>query len=289
MTEFGNACAVVTGGAGGIGRSLAKALAARGARVAVADISEDGAAATAAEVGHGAAGYRCDVCDQGDVERLAAAAARDLGRINFVFANAGVYAAGKLIDTDPQAFRCLFDVNVGGVFHTIQAFAPMLLQAAARGGPARFVLTGSENSVGLPTLGVNTAYTATKHALLGMADGLRRDLEGSGVGVSILCPGAVNTGIWNSGRARQPRYGGETSVEPQAAAATRRSLAANAQDPDLTAQLCLEGVSNDEFMIIADPKIRTFALDRNREVERALDRLDLRVGSAGRAVPPPLS
>jgi NAD(P)-dependent dehydrogenase (short-subunit alcohol dehydrogenase family) len=282
MNPFKDTCAVVTGAAGGIGKSLAQALVQHGARVAVADISKDGAQAVAAAIGGGARGYGCDVSDLDQVEALAAAVARDFGAVNFVFANAGVYLAGKLLDTEPQEFQWLFDVNVRGVFNTLKAFAPMVLQQGAGGAQARFILTGSENSVGLPKLGVNTAYTATKHALLALADGLRRDLDGSGARVSIFCPGAVNTGITDSRRVRQARYGGVVTAAPEVLAASRDMMARVAQDPDVTARICLEGVANDEFIIITDPKIRTFAPDRHREVEAALDLADARVGLSGR-------
>jgi NAD(P)-dependent dehydrogenase (short-subunit alcohol dehydrogenase family) len=268
---------VITGAASGIGKALAQALAAQGAHVAVADISDDAAERTAAALGSPAKGYRCDVTDGAEVETLAKAVSRDFGRVNFVFANAGVYLNGKLPETDPKEFQWLFDVNVGGVFNTIRAFAPMLLQEAAEGRPARFVLTGSENSVGLPIVGVNTAYTATKHAVLGMADGLRRDLEGTGVGVSILCPGAVNTEIIDSRRARQDRYGGVVTAAPEVLAASREVMARLGQDPDMTARICLEGVEQGEFVIIADPKIRLFAPARHREIEAALDVSDRRL------------
>jgi NAD(P)-dependent dehydrogenase (short-subunit alcohol dehydrogenase family) len=277
MDLFRDTRVVVTGGAGGIGKSLAKALAAQGAQVAVADISQAAAQQVAADIGAGAKGYRCDVTDLSDVDALAAAVVRDLGGVNFVFANAGVYLNGALTDTDAKEFQWLFDVNVGGVFNTIKAFAPLLLAQAAKGESARFILTGSENSVGLPIVGQNTAYTATKHAILGLGDGLRRDLAGTGVGVSVLCPGAVNTNIMDSRRARQAKYGGEVTAAPEALAAAKAVMAKVGQDPDLTARICLEGVEADEFIIIADPKIRLFAPGRHREVEAALDLSDRRV------------
>ena len=250
--------------------------------MAVADISLDDAAATAAAIGGAARAYRCDVSDRSELDALASAAARDLGGVDMVFCNAGVFVGGPLTEVEPREFDWVFDVNVRGVFNTIQAFAPLLERRAAEGGQARFVLTGSENSVGLPFKGVMTAYTATKHALLALADGLRRDLEDSGVGVSIFCPGAVNTRIWDGRRARHERYGGAAPVGREAAEASAKTFAAIGQDPDLTARLCLDGVANGEFLIITDPAIRAFAEKRHREVEAALDRLDARMEAAAR-------
>ncbi|HKT53251.1 MAG TPA: SDR family NAD(P)-dependent oxidoreductase [Caulobacteraceae bacterium] len=277
MTDFQDVRAVVTGAASGLGAALARALAARGARVAIADLAEGEALATADTIGSGARGYRCDVCERVEVEALAQAVVRDFGGADLVFANAGVFVGGSLMNIQSSEFDWLFDVNVRGVFHTVQAFAPLLLQRAGNGRRPRFVITGSENSVGLPLKGVMTAYTATKHALLALADGLRRDLADSGVGVSILCPGAVNTRLWDARRARPMRYGGAAREEAAVAAAAARTFAAIGQDPDLTARLCLEGVANDEFLIITHANIREFALKRHQEVEAALDRLEVRL------------
>ena len=280
MSEFEESCAVVTGGASGIGLSLARALADRGARVAIADIDGATAAAAAADVGRGARGYRSDVTDRQSVAALAADVARDFGGAQFVFANAGVSIHGPpLYETDPAEFDWLFDVNVRGTFNTIHAFAPQLLAKAASGKGARFVLTGSENSVGLPFQGVMTAYTATKHALMALADGLRRDLDGTGVGVSILCPGAVNTNLWDSRRSRPDRFGGTAPLEGEEAE-LNAGFFARFVHPDQTARVCMEGIANDEFIIISDPSIRRFAEKRHAEVQTALDVADARIGTA---------
>src|SRR5437773_10492777 len=176
---FKDSVAVVTGAASGIGKALCERLAERGARVAAADLSTEGAQATAELIGNGARAYTCDVSDRAAVCTLAAAVLRDLGSVNLVFANAGVALPGKVGDTDPREFQWLFDVNVGGLFNTIQAFLPPLLAAAAKGETAHFISTGSENSVGVPLTAPSSVYTATKHAVLGLCAGLHRDLAGT--------------------------------------------------------------------------------------------------------------
>ena len=272
--DLRGACSVITGGASGIGKALARELVRRGGRVALADISLDEATATADEIGSGARAYQCDVTSRKKVLQISDKIERDLGPVNLVFANAGVFVEAKLQEMAPDEFDWLFDVNVKGVFNIIQAFTTHLLKHASRGDLARFVLTGSESSVGLPSQGVMTAYTATKHAVLGIADGLRRDLDETGVGVSILCPGPVITRIWDARRSRQARHGGPAAAEPKTADAAQRIFASIGQDPDVTARLCLDGVSRDEFMIVTDPKIRSYAARRHAEVDAALDLLD---------------
>jgi short-subunit dehydrogenase len=191
-----------------------------------------------------------------------------------LFSNAGVAIGGKLTDADIREVAWLMEVNVVGTVRTIQAFMPHLLHRAEAGGRPRIILTGSENSIGLPSTGEMTAYTATKHAVLALADGLQRDLAGSGVGVSIFCPGLVNTRLWDSRSTRQARYGGAEAVDAERASMLETLVAQHGQDPAQTARLCLEGIDRDEFLIITDPHIRFLADARREQVYAALDRLD---------------
>jgi NAD(P)-dependent dehydrogenase (short-subunit alcohol dehydrogenase family) len=266
--------AVITGGASGIGLALAEALVQRGARVAIADLDIEQARAAARALGTSAHAYACDVTDRHQIEALAAAVRRDLGEVNYVFANAGVAVPGKITDTDPREFQWIFDVNVTGTFSTVQVFAPLLVETAARDRPARLIVTGSENSVGLPAGSPSSAYTASKHALLGFADALRRDLDGTGVGVSIVCPGLVATRIWDARKHRQDRYGGQAEMPPEIAQRASHAIAAHGQAPARTAQIALDGIARGEFMIITDPKIRTLAAQRGAVIDAALSRID---------------
>jgi len=266
--------AVVTGGASGIGRALAAALVARGARVAIADVSLEQAASTADALGGVTRAYGCDVTSREQVETLAAAVERDLGPVSLVFANAGVAVGGKLADTNADEFQWLMDVNVGGTFTTVQVFLPHLLRGAQAGRPTRLVLTGSENSLGVPGGSPSSAYTATKHAVMGMADALRRDLDGSGVGVSIFCPGLVATRIWDARRHRQDRYGGRADMPSEYAERAASAMAAHGQAPALTADIALKGVARGDFLIITDPRIRALATRRTQQVHQALDHID---------------
>jgi len=276
---FKDKVAVVTGGASGIGRAIGEALVRRSAKVAVADISGTQAEATARALGDNARGYRCDITKRDELAGLAEAVSRQLGPISYVFANAGVCISGSLAATDPSEFDWLLDVNVRGTFATIQVFAPFLEATAAAGGPAHLTLTGSEHSLGLPTVGAAGAYTATKHAIMALADAARRDWRDAGVGVSILCPGMVDTNLYNSRAHRQDDYGGASALPPEQFEKAKAFMA-QGQDPGLTASLCLEGIERGEFLIIADPSIRRFAEVRAGEVAQALDIVDTRIAPA---------
>lgn len=166
----------------------------------------------------------------------------------------------------------MFDVNVPGVYNAVIAFLPALERAAAAGEVAHIVNTGSENSVALPAMGPFTAYTATKHAVLGMSDGLRRDLEGTGIGVSIICPGLVGPTSETPSAPGRSVFGGAREAPAETAAAMEPGRTVEA-----TAETVFERLAADEFMIITDPCIRSLTLTRLEEVSRALQAADARV------------
>ena len=276
--NFKDAVVVVTGAASGIGRALAELAVRRGAHVAVADIEIAKATDAAAAINAACAGdagrampFQVDVSDAESFRALAVSVARDLGPVNVLFNNAGVFAMGGLDRTSANNFRWVFEVNVFGTFNGVSAFLPALQASAAAGRLAHIVNTGSENSLGLPPGGQFTAYTATKHAILGMSDGLRRDLKSSGIGVSVVCPGAVNTGLWNSARNRPGSLGG-----PKPSPAGLAQALAHGQDPADVARMAFEGMDAGEFIIVTNPAIRKMAEQRNAEVAQALDMADRR-------------
>jgi NAD(P)-dependent dehydrogenase (short-subunit alcohol dehydrogenase family) len=267
---------VVTGAASGIGRALAEEASRRGAKVAVADLDHPRAINVASEIAAGGAvaqGFHVDVTSMGSMQALVADVTERFGGVNVAFNNAGVFTGGTVERTRPEDFDWVFDVNVRGLYHGITAFLPALRRSAQAGDLAHMINTGSENSIGLPTVGAFSAYTATKHAVLGLTDSLRRDLEGTGIGVSIVCPGMVRTELWNAKRARPERYGG-AKIAP----AERAESMSEGRSPQETAQTVFAGLEAGEFMIITDTRIRGFAQARLDETARALDVCDERVG-----------
>jgi NAD(P)-dependent dehydrogenase (short-subunit alcohol dehydrogenase family) len=182
--------AVVTGGGSGIGASLARACAAEGMRVVVADVSEDRATAVAAELPEGRATARAvDVADAAAVEALADFAFASYGAVHLLCNNAGISPIGRVWDFTDDEWVRLLGVNVRGVANGIRSFVPRMIEQ----GEGHIVNTGSGASfVSTPRLG---PYGATKHAIVGLSEALRYELEGTGVGVSVLVPAGVNTNI----------------------------------------------------------------------------------------------
>jgi NAD(P)-dependent dehydrogenase (short-subunit alcohol dehydrogenase family) len=255
---------VVTGGASGIGRGMGLALAARGSHVVVADVDETRAAEVAREIA--AKGVRtlavgCDVASEASVEGLAERTWSALGRVDLLFANAGVSAGAPVLDASSKDLHWLFGVNVFGVWHACAAFGRRF---RTQGTPAHIVITGSEHSLGVPHLNAGL-YTATKHAVLGLADVLRRELAPD-ISVSILCPGVVRTDLWRAGRHRPKELGGPTE-SPELV----RAILAEGLDPLAIGECAVAGVERGDFYIMTHPHARRYAEERSREILDAFD------------------
>ena len=256
MAELVDAVVVVTGGASGVGRALAREAARRGADVVVVDV-EDTAETTEliAAAGGRARGLRGDVRDLDELRALAA----EIGRVDVVCPNAGTGVSADVDHTTTEDFRRILDVNVVGVFHTVQAFLPALRHTRSAGRPAAVLITGSEHSLGVPWhVQAQTAYTTSKHALLGFAACLRRDLADDGIAVSLLCPGFVRT---------EKLLGYAT-----ARADVAEMLEKYGQDSDEVARLALDGLADAPLVIPTNPVTRDFALDFHRDVIDAVEK-----------------
>ncbi len=265
MRDLKDKVAVVTGGASGIGLGIGRALAVEGAHVVVADVEEVPAKAAAEELS--AAGVRslavqCDVSNRASVEALADRAWREFGRVDVLCNNAGVGVFSPVVDTPVKDLEWVFSVNILGVWNGCSVFVPRFRKG---GGPAHILNTGSEHSLGIPFPGMGI-YTATKHAVLALSDVMRRELESDGIGVSILCPGAVRTEIWNAGRNRQDQFGG-----PQQSPEEFRSALASGMDPDEVGRLAVEGIRRGDFFILSHPQVRGIVEARYKELLAAFD------------------
>jgi NAD(P)-dependent dehydrogenase (short-subunit alcohol dehydrogenase family) len=190
---FRDRVAVVTGGAGGIGFALAEAFAARGAKIALADIDETALAERGRALearGTEVLCVRSDVTQRASVDALADAVWARFGAAHIVCNNAGIALAGPLLEATPEDWRLTMDINFWGVVHGIDAFAQRLV-AQQQGG--HIVNTASmAGLVGMRWLGI---YSASKFAVVGLSEALLREVSDHNVGVSVLCPMIVDTQI----------------------------------------------------------------------------------------------
>lgn len=200
--------AVVTGGASGIGKGIARQLKAEGAQVIIADIERDALEKTAAEIG--AIGIETDVSEAASVQALAKEALNRFGAVHIVCNNAGIGPMARIADLTLDDWRWMLGVNLWGVIHGIHAFLPIL---AANPDGGHIVNTASMAGLDAPPrLG---AYATCKFGVVGLTEVLAQELvlEGSKVGVSVLCPGTVRTNIGRSSRNRPARLSSEVGFE----------------------------------------------------------------------------
>jgi len=211
MRLGGGTRVLITGASRGIGAALARALAARGCELGL--VACDKAALDALVAVLPGAGHRALPADVADREAIAAAAA-DFGRVDVVVANAGIAHYGPWLELDPERERQMTDVNWTGTLNTLRATLPGMVE---RGGGHVVVVS---SGAALRTFPGAAVYGATKAAQRGFAEGLWHDLDGTGVGVTIVYPGEIETSLHDHQREKLPswRQGQEADVDDCAAA-----------------------------------------------------------------------
>jgi len=187
--------AVITGAGSGIGRAIAVSLARRGCHLALADIDEAGMAVTAELTRGVRVSQHClDVADRAAVAEFPDIVAAEHGGVDVLVNNAGVAVGGTFDQVCEEDFEWLFEINFWGVVRMTRAFLPLLRAS----GDGRVVNLSSVYGLIAPPEQV--AYVASKFAVRGFSEALRHEVEGSGVGVTVVHPGGVNTSIAEKAR-----------------------------------------------------------------------------------------
>jgi NAD(P)-dependent dehydrogenase (short-subunit alcohol dehydrogenase family) len=265
MENLDGKVAVITGGASGIGKAVATRAAAEGMKVVIADIEERALKEAEAELtGQGAEAIAVltDVSDAASVLELRDAAVRRFGTVHLVHNNAGIGLGGPLWEVSEEDWRWILGVNLWGVIHGIAAFTPLLLEQ----GEGHIVNTASV--AGLTTPMFMGPYNATKFAVVAISETLFKDLAttGANVGVSVLCPGFVQTGIGRSDRNR-PSWAPEREREN---AANLRSFVQTLVDggipPDAVAARVLDAVRTNTFYVLTHPELNEAIAERGRDI-----------------------
>ncbi len=193
---FEGAVAIVTGGASGIGRALAEEMAARGARVVLADLQVELAEEVASGIrsrGGQAAAATLDVTDFAAVEALVHRTVEEHGRLDYMFNNAGIAIGGEVHLYQAEDWDRVLDVCLRGVTHGVQAAYPVMIKQ----GYGHIVNTAS--MAGLAPMPMAASYCAAKHGVVALSGVLRMEAASFGVRVSVLCPGSVRTPILDDG------------------------------------------------------------------------------------------
>ncbi len=236
--------AIVTGGGSGIGAALARALAARGDLVVIADIDESAAKAVATEAGPLVSSTVLDVRDADAVATVVHDVTAEHGRLDLIFNNAGIAVAGPVDELTPEHWNRVIDVNLRGVVHGTHAAYPVML----RQGSGHIVNTAS--LAGLIPAPMLAPYAATKHAVVGLSLSLRGEAAPRGVRVSVVCPGFVDTPILDRVNVGLPQPASWSGQAP------RERLPGRLYSPDALARDILRGVERNRAVIVAPASAR---------------------------------
>lgn len=192
-TRFGNSTVVVTGAGGGIGRAVAVQAAARGARLVLTDLDPDELERTVELVGTAVVHH--EALDVSHEDSVAAFAHRSLeqGPVDIVMNVAGISTWGRIQDLSSQHWRDCVEIDLMGPIHVLSAFVPAMIEAGNGGH-----VVNVSSAAGLFGLPVHAPYSAAKFGLRGVSEVLRFDLEPHGIGVTLVCPGAVRTPLVDS-------------------------------------------------------------------------------------------
>ena len=277
MDQFKERTAFVTGGASGIGLALCRAFGQRGMNVAMVDIEAAACAAAVETLGREGINVIGMACDVSDRESLAQAAARvfsEFGNVHILCNNAGVSRAGSIEGIATSDWDWVIGVNLKGLIHGLQTFLPHI---KAHGEESHIVNTASMNGVvGAPLAG---PYCATKFAAVGISEVLAAELEGSHIGVSVLCPSWVKTRMLDNGRNRPAHFGGPIALDTDAGNAERNKryaqALANGLDPAQVAELVLDAIQARRLYVFTHADRRA---DVQRRFELMMDGFDALAG-----------
>jgi NAD(P)-dependent dehydrogenase (short-subunit alcohol dehydrogenase family) len=261
MKNFRDRVAVVTGGASGVGKALAKAFVGEGMKVVLADVEEPALKATVEELGGEVIGVVTDVSDASSVTALADRVFEQHGACHILCNNAGVAAPNlDLWETESSDFQWVHGVNVRGVAHGVQAFVPRMIASGEEG----FVLNTSSGDGGISPLAQQVVYASSKAAVSIMTECLAAQLIGRDTklraGIFYPSGGMLNTGIWRTKRNRPEGLARKEEVDPQKETtfdafmegAKKAGFDLPVQDLDELAQFALRGIRNGDFVIMID-------------------------------------
>jgi NAD(P)-dependent dehydrogenase (short-subunit alcohol dehydrogenase family) len=271
MKDISGKTAIVTGAASGIGLGIATALAEAGANVVMADIQKE----AVEQAAHRLSGtnkrvmpVRIDVTVEQSVIDALAEAERAFGKLHIACNNAGVPMHGtRLVDVPQADWQFVMAVNIWGIVHGIRHFVPAILKHGEEGHIVNTAsVAGFQNRRGTD----QGPYSMTKYAALSLSEELEHELEGSKIGVTVLCPGPINTNIARGARNRPDHMGGP-QIRPSDEATLAERLAATGLDPKRVGERVVDAIRTDTFYAFVGAVPADVIRARHRRIEAALD------------------
>jgi short-subunit dehydrogenase len=254
MDTFEGKTALITGAASGIGRAMAERFAAEGMALVLVDVDEPGLERTVADLGGEA--HLVDVTDTEALEALS----RNVPTVHVLCPNAGVAPVGPTLDMDRTTWDWLLGVNLHQVIHLTRLYGPRMVEQ----GDGHLVYTASGAGIlAVPTLG---PYCVTKHGVVALAETLFLELRGTGVGVSVLCPGLVKTGIFESERNRPDRFGGADHEADEIQQFHQAMLAGSGIEPSVVADMVVEAIRAERLWILPHEELKPLVTARAESI-----------------------
>jgi NADP-dependent 3-hydroxy acid dehydrogenase YdfG len=254
MQELAGKIALVTGAASGIGRAMAERFAAEGMQLVLVDVDEPLLERAAAELGGEA--HVVDVTDTEALEALS----RNVPTVHVLCPNAGVAPVGPALDMDRKTWDWLLGVNLHQVVHLTRLYGPRMVEQ----GDGHIVYTASGAGIlAVPTLG---PYCVTKHGVVALAETLFLELQGTGVGVSVLCPGLVKTGIFESERNRPERFGGSEHEADEVQQFHQAMLSGTGIEPSVVADMVVDAIRAEQLWILPHEDLKPFVTARAESI-----------------------
>jgi len=271
MQELAGKVALITGAASGIGRAMAERFAAEGMELVLVDVDEPMLEQAAADLGGEA--HVVDVTDTEALEALS----RNVPTVHVLCPNAGVAPVGPTLEMDAKTWDWLLGVNLGQVVHLTRLYGPRMVEQ----GEGHIVYTASGAGImAVPTLG---PYCVTKHGVVALAETLFLELQGTGVGVSVLCPGLVKTGIFDSERNRPDRFGGSEHEADDLQQMLQGMLAGTGIEPSVVADMVVDAVRTGRFWLLPHDDLKPMVSDRAAAIVNGTQPggLDMNLDGAG--------
>ncbi len=270
MENLDGKTAFVTGAASGIGLGMARALLGAGMKVVIADVRAEPlqAAAKSLSAPDRVRAIVLDVTDRAAWVRAADEAEQAFGKVHLLCSNAGVNIVGPTQDATFEDWEFCLGINLGGAVNAVRTFTPRIL---AHGEGGHIVITSSVS--GLFTGAMTGVYSTSKYALVGLAESLRADLASHGVGVSVLCPGPVQSELFESTPAVRPKALAASGAIPVVSSGTSREatpIFATAMTADDVGLRVVKGIRRNDLYIMTHPEIRGVLEARNRALLASL-------------------
>ena len=273
MSQFADKTAIISGGAEGIGLSIAKALGEQKMNIVLADIDQKNLEKASLELrgsGISVLPVTLDVADEAQWHDAAQQAIERFGKIHMVVNNAGIGGdTGPIQNAQTKGWQWALDVNLMGVMYGAKVMVPLIKQHGEGGW-----IINVASMAGMGGIPYNGAYTATKTAVVALSESWAAELQSKGIKVSVLCPAFVRTRIYDSNRNRPLKYQSDTATptNEDSFADKTKHLVENGIDVSIVGKRVVEALNDGELYIFTHPNYRAIVQRRFQAIDAAFER-----------------